>query len=184
MASIVSYLKALASKRDAAALRALWNALLVDLTSLNTNTSTHCLTSAGLTIHGSASALVKAATAFYAIVGGVLVTKTANTDMPALVGSVTNAKFNVFMFYIDAASVVTVAMGTEGATLAAVVFPPTPAAKAAIGMLIVNPTGTGPFVGGTTALDDATVVPTALYANLTAPFRPTATVLNTLTLTA
>lgn len=31
--------------------------------------------------------------------------------------------------------------------------------------MIINPTGTGDFVGGTTALDDATVVPNAVYLN-------------------
>jgi len=134
--------------------------------------SAYCLTSAGLAIKAGASALVKAATAFYAIAGGKLVTKVANTDMAALSVTVTNAKFNVFVFYIDSAGTLTSAMGTEGASLAAVVFPLTPEGKAAIGFVIINPTGTGNFVGGTTALDDATVAPGALYVNLTAPFNP------------
>lgn len=134
--------------------------------------SAYCLTSAGLVIKAGASALAKAGSAFYAIAGGKLVTKTANTDMAALSGTVTNAKFNVFVYYIDSAGNLTSAMGTEGATLAAVVFPLTPEGKAAIGFTIINPTGTGNFVGGTTALDDATVAPNAAYINLVAPFNP------------
>ena len=134
--------------------------------------SAYCLTSAGLVIKGVGNVLAKAGSAFYAIAGGKLVTKTANTDMAALSGTVTNAKFNVFVYYIDSAGNLTSAMGTEGATLAAVVFPLTPEGKAAIGFTVINPTGTGNFVGGTTALDDATVVPNAAYINLTAPFNP------------
>lgn len=127
--------------------------------------STLCLSSAGLVIKAGASAIVKAGTVFYASAQGVLVTKAANTDMAALSGTVTNAKFNVYAFFIDKAGTLTSAMGTEGTTLAAVIFPPLPQGKALIGFVVINPTGTGPFVGGTTALDDATVVPTAVYVN-------------------
>jgi hypothetical protein len=96
----------------------------------------------------------------------------ATTNMAALSGSVTNARFNVYVYMIDSAGTLTSAMGTEGATLAAVLFPDIPAGKAVIGFLIVNPTGTGPFVGGTTALDDATVVPNAQHISLVSGFDP------------
>lgn len=126
--------------------------------------------SAGLTIKAGGSAVVKTgATAYYGICRGILVTKAAATDMPALVGTVTNAKFNVFAFFIDSAGAVTSQMGTEGATLAAVGIPVPPVGQATIGLVVINPTGTGNFVGGTTALDDATVVPTAAYINFTGP---------------
>ena len=134
--------------------------------------SSACLNSAGLVIKAGGGVLVKAGSAFYAIANNVLVTKTANTDMAALSGTVTNAKFNVFVFYIDSAGTLTSAMGTEGATLAAVKFPLTPDLKAAIGFVVINPTGTGNFVGNTTPLDDATVVPNAAYVNLTDAFNP------------
>lgn len=134
--------------------------------------STQTLGSAGLAIKAGGSAIVKAATAFYASVKGKLVTKTANTDMAALSGTVTNAKFNVFAFFIDSAGTLTTAMGTEGSTLAAVIFPPIPEGKALIGFTVINPTGTGNFVGGTTALDDATVVPNTVYVCPTGPFDP------------
>lgn len=122
------------------------------------------LITAGLVIKAGGSALVKTGAAvWYGLVQGKLVKIAAATDMPALSGSVTNAKFNVFCFFVDTAGTVTGAMGTEGATLAAIQFPPFPQGKTLIGFVIVNPTGTGPFVGGTTALDDATVVPNAVY---------------------
>ena len=44
--------------------------------------------------------------------------------MPALTGiTITAGKYNVVCFFIDSASTVTAAAGTEGATLAAVKFP-------------------------------------------------------------
>ena len=57
-------------------------------------------------------------------------------------------------------------MGVEGATRAAVVFPTVPTNEAVAGFVEINPTGTGNFVGGTTVLDDATVVPNASYVNI------------------
>ena len=135
--------------------------------------STHCLTSAGLAIKAGGSAVVKAGSAFYASAQGILVTKAANTDMAALSGTVTNAMFNVYAFYIDSAGTLTSVMGTEGTTLAQVRFPQTPQGKALIGCVLINPTGTGNFVGGTTPLDDATVVPNAVYINTLGAVDPT-----------
>lgn len=131
------------------------------------------LTSAGLVIHGAASALAKTgASDFYALASGVLVKIAASTDMPALVGTVTNAKYNVFCFFVDSGGTNTVAMGTEGGSLAALKFPQFPEGKSLIGFLIVHPTGTGNFVGGATALDDATVVPNVVYVSPTGAFDP------------
>lgn len=141
------------------------SALLPPLQALGDRMSSQLLSTGGLAIKAGASAIVKAASALVALAKGVLVTKAANTDMAALSGTVTNAKFNVYCFYIDSAGTLTSQMGTEGATLAAVVMPVVPVNKAQIGFVIINPTGTGNFVGGTTALDDATVVPTAVYVN-------------------
>lgn len=140
-------------------------ALVPVLQALGDRLSSQMLGTGGLAIKAGGGVLVKAATAFYALANGVLVTKAANTDMAALVGTVTNAKFNVYCFYIDSAGTLTSVMGTEGASLALVTFPETPAGKALVGFTVINPTGTGNFVGGTTALDDATVVPTAAYVN-------------------
>jgi len=131
------------------------------------------LNTAGLVIHGAGSTLAKTGSAdCYALANGILQKITAATDMPALSGTVTNATFNVFSFFIDSGGTVTSQMGTAGATLAAVKFPQVPTQKAWIGFVKINPTGTGDFVGGTTALDDATVVPTAAYISLTGGVDP------------
>jgi len=135
--------------------------------------STQSLSSAGLVIKTGGSAIVKTGSAdYYASVNGKLVKKAAATDMAALSGTVTNAKFNVFAFFVDGSGTLTTAMGTEGSTLATLVFPPIPEQKAMVGFVIINPTGTGNFVGGTTPLDDATVVPNAAYVNTIGAFDP------------
>jgi len=122
------------------------------------------LVSAALAIGSGSKKKVKLVAAPYALVNGVLVKGTINEE-EALAGTVTNAKFNVFVLAMDSSGVVTTAMGTEGATLGAVVFPTLPANTACLGFVIVNPTGTGNFVGASTDLDDATVVPNAVYIN-------------------
>jgi len=108
----------------------------------------------------------------YGIVRGVPVEIAAGTAMPALSGTVAEATYNVYCFFIDSASTVTSAMGTAGATWAAVKFPPFPENKTLIGWVRVFPT-TGSFVGGTTELDDGTVVPRATYVSPVGPFDPT-----------
>lgn len=138
------------------------------------------LNSGALVIKAGASALVKAGALFYATAltaaGAVaLVTKAANTDMAGLVGTVTAAKFNVYCFFIDSAGTLTALMGTEAATLAGITFPIFPDNKACIGFVIINPTGVGNFVGGTTALDDGTVIPNAVYVNTIGAFKPSLT---------
>ncbi len=132
------------------------------------------LSTGGLAIKAGGGVLVKAATLCKALVNGVLISIAANTDMAALSGTVTNAKFNVFVFSTTSDGTKTTSMGTEGATLATIVWPTIPADSAVIGFIIVNPTGTGNFVGNTTALDDATVVPNVVYVNTPFPFNPNA----------
>jgi hypothetical protein len=129
------------------------------------------LNSGGLVIKAGGNAAAKTANAVYAFVNGVLVKKAAG-DMAALSGTVSNAAFNVFCFYVNAAGTLSTVMGTEGASLAAVTFPPLDTSKVMIGFVIINPTGTGDFVGGTTALDDGTVVPNAVYINTVQPLGP------------
>lgn len=123
------------------------------------------LNSGALAIKTAGSAVVKAGTAFYALVDGKLVTKANDTDMAALSGTVTADKFNVYCFYVDASGTLTSAMGTEGDALADVVFPARPDNVTMIGFVIINPTGTGDFVGGTTVLDSSVVVPNTVYVN-------------------
>lgn len=165
--TITRNLNAMASERDKAALRPLFNALAAD-------SSSQALVSAGLVIKAGASPLVKTgASAWYGIVAGTLVRIAASTDMAALSGTVTNAKFNVYCYFVDAAGTLSSQMGTEGASLATLKFPDFPATKTLIGFTIINPTGTGNFVGGTTALDDATVVPNAVHLSTVGSFDPT-----------
>jgi len=145
--------------------RAVWQKLQYALTTFVLNTG-------GLAIKAGGSALAKTVNTIKYFIAGNLYSKAA-ADMAALAGTVTNAKFNVYVFYADTAGTLTTAMGTEGATLADVVFPAyDPSTKAMVGFVIINPTGTGNFVGGTTALDDGTVVPNAVYVNTPFPLDP------------
>ncbi len=146
--TVTQQLAGLAGGGNQEALRPILNAIADRFNSQATST-------AGLVIKAGGGTLAKVGSvAFQGTAGGVPVTIAASTDMPALVGSITAAYFNVFCFFIDAASVVTVAMGTEGSTLAKVKFPPFPVGKALVGYLVV--TYASAFVGGTTALDTAT----------------------------
>lgn len=122
----------------------------------------------GLAIKAGGSALAKTVNTIQAMVGGTLVSEPAG-DMEALAGTVVNATYNVFAFFLDAAGAVTTVMGTAGATLADVVIPQASATRAMIGYVIIHPTGTGNFVGGTTPLDDTTVAPNAVYVNTVGP---------------
>lgn len=151
------------------------NALIADAELLRQDPTSCVLTTAGLAIKAASSALVKAATACrYMASSAVGVTPvygltTANLDMAALVGTVTNAKFNVFVFsWADNGSgtrTLRTSMGTESTTRGGVILPTIPTNEAVAGFVEINPTGTGNFVGGTTALDDATVIPNAVYVN-------------------
>ena len=125
------------------------------------------LSSAGLVIKAGGGVLAKiGATAFVGIANGIPVSIAASTDMPALSGVITATYFNVFCFFVDSASVVTSAMGTEATTLAGVKFPAFPLGKCLVGFLIVTYAST--FTGNSTALDTATT----LYVSPTGPFDP------------
>ena len=166
LGTIAQYVQGIASASDRYAVQQVVSAI-------GDRLSTRLVVSAALAIKAGGSAIVKGGAAFYATVNGRLVTKAINTDMAALVGTVTNAKFNVFAFFIDSAGTLTTVMGGEGATLGAVTFPQFQQGKASIGFILVNPTGTGNFVGGSTPLDDATVVPNIVYVNTVGGFDPT-----------
>lgn len=154
-------LAAMDSQNEQAALRPLLNALADRMSSQATST-------AGLVIKAGGGVLAKTgAAAFAGVANGVPVAIEASTDMPALTGTITANKFNVYCFFIDSASVVTVAQGTEGATLAAVKFPPFPVGKALVGYLVITYAST--FTGNSTALDTATTV----YVSPVGAFDPT-----------
>lgn len=125
-------------------------------------------TAPGLAIGTVSNLVAKAVNVTQTIVAGIAGTATAaNLAQATLSGTVANAKFNVYVLRIAAdGTTVTSAMGTDGATLNDVVWPAGSVTTAALGYIIINPTGTGGFVGGTTALDDATVIPNAKYVDL------------------
>ena len=135
--------------------------------------ATQAFNSGALAIKAGGSAVVKTTATVLGLSSGALVTEAAG-DMAALVGTVTNAAFNVYVFSVTAAGVVASQMGTEGATLAAVKFPVIATGSIVIGFVIINPTGTGNFVGGTSVLDDGTIVPNAVYVNTPFQFDPAA----------
>ncbi len=141
--------------------RAKYTALLADVTA--GRSAGRVTNNAGLVIKAGSSAIVKAGTAFAAMFNGVPVVKAANTDMAALVGTLATAKTAIWAFYIDAAGTLTASAKTADAAdvaSALALFPATPATKALIGFItVVNASG-APFVGGTTALDAASVTTT------------------------
>lgn len=153
-----------------------WQLLATFIVDLTARFSNRTIGSAGLVIKAGGSAIVKAGTAFHVLVSdgkvGRLRAVAINTDMPALVGTVVNATHNVFAFFIDRTGTLSSSMGVAGASLAAVTFPVVPAGSVCLGYIHVNPTGTGNFVGGTTPLDDATVVPNVVYRNIDGSFDP------------
>ena len=150
------------------------NALTQLLSVIADGISSYPVRDAGIVIKTAGSALSKiGATDWYGFAKGVLRKIAASTDNAAYSGTVANGKFNVFAHYIDNAGTLTTVMGTPGATLAAVKFPNRPTNKCMYGFTIINPTGTGNFVGGTTALDDATVVPNAVYVSVQGTPDPT-----------
>lgn len=114
---------------------------------------------------GSASAAAETQNALYYIAAGTIVLVAAGTNLPALAGTVSNGDFGIYLYTGDPAGTITQATLVTGASLAALVIPDIPTDEAVLGAIIVNPTGTGDFVGGTTALDDATVVPNAAFIN-------------------
>lgn len=131
--------------------------------------SSQPVSSAGLVIKAGGSTLAKIGAAdFYASVQGVLVSVAASTDMPALTGiNITATFFNVVCFFVDTTATVTIAAGTQGATLGAVKWPQFPQGNALVGFLIITYAST--FTGGTTPLDTATTV----YRSHVGPFDPT-----------
>ncbi len=131
--------------------------------------SSQALTTAGLVIKAGGGVLAKTgAAAFFGVASGRLVTIAGGTDMPALTGVAIGAgNYNVVCFFIDSASVVTAAAGTQAAAIGGIVWPQFPVGKALVGALLI--TYASAFVGGTTALDTATTV----YLSPTGPFDPT-----------
>ena len=130
----------------------------VPMKAIGDRMSSQCLTSAGLLCTATSGHYVPktGGSDTYALAAGTLVKVASGTDMPALVGTITATKFNVFCFFIDAAGTVTSQIGVEGAAIANIKFPQVPENKAMLGFIIVTYAST--FTGGSTALDTATTV--------------------------
>ena len=119
--------------------------------------SSQALNTATIAIKAGGSALAKNTAVFHGVVQGKPVTVAVNTDMPDLTGlDIRAGKYNVYCFFIDTASALTVKMGTEAAAIGNVKFPEFPEGKALVGVLLV--TYASAFTGGTTPLDTATTV--------------------------
>ncbi|SMF93915.1 hypothetical protein SAMN02949497_1211 [Methylomagnum ishizawai] len=142
-----------------------FNALRADVAALRTRMNTASLASAGLAIKTSSSAVVKYTGTISAIVAGVPIRKTAG-DMPALAGTLATAKSAAWAFYIDESGTLSVSAKTADKTthdLALAALPANPDNKALVGFVVIdNATGSN-FVGGTTALDTASL--TVTYYN-------------------
>ena len=92
-------LAAMDSQNEQAALRPLLNALADRMSSQATST-------AGLVIKAGGGVLANTgAAAFAGVANGVPVAIAASTDMPALTGTITAAKYNVYCFFIVSASI-------------------------------------------------------------------------------
>ena len=123
---------------------------------------------AWLAIKAGASPLVASANAVKYYSSDTSIAELSAWDMPALVWTVTNGNFNVFVFAVEKAtgSLITTRW-TGWDSLDAITFPEIDVETyAVVWYVIINPTGTGDFVWGTTALDDGTVVPNADYVDL------------------
>ena len=164
--TITRWLAGVGSERDRSNLSAVLKPIGDRLSSQMLSNSTLVIGTVSKTVPKTGAAIS------YGVVKGIPVEIAAGTAMPALSGTVAEATYNVYCFFIDSASALTSAMGTAGATWAAVKFPPFPVGKTLIGWVRVFPT-TGSFVGGTTELDDGSVVPRATYASPVGAFDPT-----------
>lgn len=130
--------------------------------------------SGGLAIGSGSKKKILVANTIYGIVDNVIISKTTAELTLTTAHNVANAAYNILVVSINSAGTETVTACTAGATLAAVVPPTIPTGDLVIGFVIIHPSGTGGFVGGTTDLDDATVVPNAVYVNTVYPFNTAA----------
>lgn len=151
---------------DLTALRAKIAALVVDVTAIRARQNLAMLSPAGLAIGGGSKYTAQAVKPCTALVAGTLVFLPAATAMSALVGTLATAKFALWAFYVNASGTITTSAKTADAASAAAAFalmPAVPANLVQIGFIIVGNATGGNFVGGSTALDAASV--TTIYVD-------------------
>lgn len=144
-----------------------FNTLRSEVVALSTALNTSIIIPATLAIKAGSSAVVKSSALFVAKVDGTAVSKAANTDMSALVGTIADGSAAAWDFYIDDAGTITTSAKTADAATAAAalaLLPAVPSGLVRIGSVAVA-TAAATFVGGTTALDAGTA--TATYYNAT-----------------
>jgi len=162
--NVTRFLAGLSASRDRTALTPILRAIADRF-------SSQMFTTGGLTIFtGGASPLAMAATLCHGVVQGAPFSIAANTNMAALSGTIAQNTFNLYVFYIDVNAVLTSAMGTAGAAITSMRFPPMPEGKTMIGYVRLNPTSAA-FIGGTTNLDAAST--NAVYVNTLGAVDPT-----------
>lgn len=153
-------------------LTAQFNTLRSEVDALSTALNTSIIIPATLVIKAGSSAIVKSSALFVAKVDGTAVSKAANTDMSALVGTVADGFAAAWDFYIDDAGTITTSAKTADAATAAaalLLLPAVPAGLVRIGSVAVA-TAAATFVGGTTALDAGTATATYYNASTAAVF--------------
>lgn len=130
-----------------------------------------CIKGGSLAIGTSAATAIKIANAAYCLIDGVIVkVAAAEKAFTATTHDVANGKFAAFLLSVNSSGVVTITKSDDADTLAEVEIPSLPSGEVALGLVIINPTGTGDFDATSTDLDDATVVPNAVYIDLDKPF--------------
>lgn len=131
------------------------NALQADVARIYANNN-YIVTAPTLVIKAGNSPTVKSSSAISVVAGGVVQTKSANTDMSAIAGTLATAKFALWAFYIDAAGTITTSTKTSDVNTAALALaakPTIPDNKIELGYIIVGNASGGNFTAGTTALD-------------------------------
>ncbi len=157
------------------AILALCTAIYTDLNNLHKRGDNQVITPAGLVIKSAYSPTVKAGTLSAFVADGTLVYKAANTDMPAISGTLAKNKFALWSFYIDSAGTLTASSKTADAASAAAALllkPAIPAAKAEIGYIIVGSHANQAFTAATSPLE--TTATTLYFSNVGRGDAPTA----------
>jgi hypothetical protein len=166
MSRSINTLKAMLNKMAPAAKLTKLGDVINDLITAVNSLCFGVITAATLCIKAGGSAVVKSSTAIICRVNGLTVTKTADTDMAALVGTLATLKYAAWAFYVDSAGTMTTSAKTADSTSSAAaiaLLPAVPAGKLQVGYIVVYNGTAADFVGGTTALDAALLVVT--YVN-------------------